>query len=233
LFLCGTVETKILPFEFSPVETIQKEVQKMITKELIIQTATQLFVENGVKTVTVDKIVKQLRTSKRTVYNHFENKTELLRACLAVYHLKVKTENETIINAAPNAIAALGSMQHEIVKRTYQVNPNFFSDIIHYHPGLLEDSYRNTKNFAHQQILDIAQWGIEDGIFQEDMDIEVVGKTVLVLLKLLKDNSLFPISKYSKERLTFGTLVPYLRGLCTPKGVRLLSKQEELFKISI
>ena len=124
-------------------------------------------------------------------------------------------------------------MQHEIVKRTYQVNPNFFSDIIHYHPGLLEDSYRNTKNFAHQQILDIAQWGIEDGIFQEDMDIEVVGKTVLVLLKLLKDNSLFPISKYSKERLTFGTLVPYLRGLCTPKGVRLLAKQEELFKISI
>jgi len=61
----------------------------------------------------------------------------------------------------------------------------------------------------------------------------VVGKTVLVLLKLLKDNKLFPISEYSKERLTFGTLVPYLRGLCTPKGVKLLAKQEELFKISI
>jgi len=53
------------------------------------------------------------------------------------------------------------------------------------------------------------------------------------MLKLLKDNNLFPITKYSKERLTFGTLVPYLRGLCTSKGVRLLAKQEELFKISI
>lgn len=234
MFLCGTVGTKILPQEFSPVKTIQKEVQNnMISKELIIQTATQLFIENGVKTVTVDKIVKQLRTSKRTVYNHFENKTELLRACLAVYHEKIKTENETIINAAPNAIAALGSMQHAIIKRTYQVNPNFFSDIIHYHPGLLEESYRNTNNFAHQQIIDIAQWGIQDGIFQEDMDIEVAGKTVLVMLKLLKDNSLFPIIKYSKERLTFGILVPYLRGFCTQKGVQLLAEQEELFKISI
>jgi len=66
----------------------------MITKEIIIKTATQLFVENGVKTITIDKIVKELRTSKRTVYNHFKNKTELLSACLAVYHQKVKTENE-------------------------------------------------------------------------------------------------------------------------------------------
>lgn len=205
----------------------------MITKELIIQTAAQLFVENGVKTITIDKIVGELHTSKRTVYNHFENKTDLLRACLAIYHQKVKTENEAIINESTNAIAALGRLHNEILKRTYQVNPNFFSDIIHYHPGVLEESYRNTNNFAHQQIVDLAQWGIDDGIFQEEFDVEVVGKTVLVLLKLLKDNKLFPVSKYSKERLTFGTLIPYLRGLCTPKGVKLLAKQEELFKISI
>lgn len=205
----------------------------MITKEFIIQTATQLFVENGVKTITIDKIVKELRTSKRTVYNHFKNKTELLSACLAVYHLKVKTENEAIIEESPNAIVALGRLHNEILKRTYLVNPNFFSDIIHYHPGVLEASYRDTNNFAHQQIVDIAQWGIDDGIFQKEFDVEVVGKTVLVLLKLLKDNKLFPITKYSKERLTFGTLVPYLRGLCTSKGVKLLAKQEEEFRISI
>ena len=205
----------------------------MITRPLIIQTANQLFVENGVKTVTVDKIVKELRTSKRTVYNHFQNKTELLTACLAEYHQKVKAENEAIIEESPNAIAALGRLHNEILKRTYQVNPNFFSDIIHYHPGVLEESYRNTNNFAHQQIMDLAKWGVEDGIFNPEFDVDVVGKTVLVLLKLLKDNKLFPVKKYSKERLTFGTLVPYLRGLCTPKGVRLLKKQEELFKISI
>ena len=58
MFLCGTGGTKILPFDFSPIKTTQKEIQKMITKDLIIQTATQLFVENGVKTVTVDKTIQ-------------------------------------------------------------------------------------------------------------------------------------------------------------------------------
>jgi AcrR family transcriptional regulator len=205
----------------------------MLTKELIIETATKLFMKNGVKTITIDRIVKELRTSKRTIYSHFEDKVTLLKACLDVYNTKVRAENEEVIKSSDNVIEAMGHLYQKIVRRSHQINPNFFSDIIHYHPGLLEDSYRNTNNFAHQQILDIAQWGIEDGIFQADMDIDVVGKTVLVMLKLLKDNNLFPITKYSKERLTFGTLVPYLRGLCTPKGVQLLAEQEELFKISI
>ena len=46
----------------------------MITKELIIDTATALFIQNGVKSITIDRIVKELHTSKRTIYNHFEER---------------------------------------------------------------------------------------------------------------------------------------------------------------
>ena len=48
----------------------------MITRDLIIKKATQLFLSYGVKTVTIDKIVKELHTSKRTIYKHFKDKTE-------------------------------------------------------------------------------------------------------------------------------------------------------------
>ena len=179
------------------------------------------------------KIVKELHTSKRTIYNHFEDKISLLKACLAVYHAKVKAENEEIIRSSENVIEAMAHLHQKIVSRSYQVNPNFFNDILHYYPGLLHESYRNTGNFAHQQLFYLAQWGIRDGIFQADMDVEVVGKTVLALLKLLKDNDQFPVSKYTKERLTFGILVPYMRGLCTTEGIKLLEVQEELFRVSI
>lgn len=205
----------------------------MITRDLIIETATGLFVKNGVKSVTVNRIVKELHTSKRTIYNHFEDKTDLLRACLAVYHAKVKKENEEIIESSDNAIEAMGYLHQKIVRRSHHVNPNFFTDILHYYPGLLNESYRNTGNFAHQQLVDLAEWGIKDGIFREDMDVDVTVKTVLSLLKLLKDNDHFPVAEYSKERLTFGILVPYMRGLCTPRGIELLEMQEELFRVSI
>ena len=205
----------------------------MITRERIIETATGLFVKHGVKSVTINRIVKELHTSKRTIYNHFEDKTDLLKACLAVYHKKVKKENEEIIESSDNAIEAMGYLHQKIVRRTHQVNPNFFTDILHYYPGLLHESYRNTGNFAHQQLVDLAEWGMKDGIFQEDMDVDVSVKTVLAMLKLLKDNDQFPVTEYSKERLTFGILVPYMRGLCTSEGIELLEMQEELFRVSI
>lgn len=205
----------------------------MVTKENIIETATQLFMEHGVKTVTIDKIVKELRTSKRTLYSHFEDKVSLLTACLDVYNVKVCAENEEIIRSASNVLEAMGHLHQKIVRRSYLVNPNFFGDIIHYYPGLLAESYKRYDNYAHRQLVQLADAGIKDGIFIEDLDVEVVGKTVLHLLKLLKDNSIFPVTEFSKERLTFGIMVPYLRGLCTIKGIELLHIQEELFRVSI
>ncbi len=205
----------------------------MITKELIIETATKSFVQNGVKSVTIDKIVKDLHTSKRTIYSHFDDKIDLLRACLYEYHAKVKHENEEIIENSENVIEAMARLHQKIIQRSYQVNPSFFNDVISYYPGLLHESYRKTGKYAHQHLVLLAQWGIRDGIFQEDMDVEVVGKTVLAMLKLLKNNKAFPVAEYSKERLTFGILVPYMRGLCTPKGIELLEIQEELFRVSI
>ncbi len=206
----------------------------MITQEeRIIHTATKLFLKNGVKSVTIDRIVKELHTSKRTVYKFFPDKTALLKACLAVYHAKVKAENDQMIKEADNAIAAMGKLYYHIIRRANVVNPNFFNDILHYYPGLLNESYKDTGNFAHQNLEDLAEWGLKDGIFVKDMDVEVTAKTVLAMLKLLKDTNQFPLEKFSKERLTFGILIPYLRGLCTEKGLEILQMEEELFRVTI
>jgi len=205
----------------------------MIDREYIIRTATKLFIQYGVKAVTVDRLVGELHTSKRTLYSHFEDKTALLKACLQDYHVRVSAENAEVIQQADNAIEAMAHLHHRIVHRASMVNPNFFNDILKYHPGLLHASYRKAGNFAHNQLLELAKWGIEDGFFQKDLDLDVTVKTVLSLLKLLKNNDLFPIDQYSKERLTFGVMLPYLRGVCTAKGLEALEKQEELFRVRI
>ena len=203
----------------------------MIIKENIIDTASKLFVAQGVKTVTIDRIVKELHTSKRTIYAHFKDKTELLEACLAVYHTKIKKENEEIIQSSDNAIQAMGYLHQRIIYRASQTNPNFFNDILHYYPGLLQKSYRDTGNFAHKGIYILGEWGVKDGLFLSELDINVTSKTVVALLELLKDTRRFPVAEYSKERLTFGIMLPYLRGLCTSKGMAILKEQEALFKI--
>lgn len=205
----------------------------MVSREKIIEVASLLFVEHGVKSITIDRIVKQLHTSKRTIYKHFEDKTALLEACLATYHKGIRKENDDIIRTADNAIQAMGYLHQRIIFRAGQTNPNFFNDIIHYYPGLLQKSYRNMGNFAHSELEQLAHWGIKDGYFREDLDIQVTSKTVLALLEMLKDTNRFPVAEFSKERLTFGIMIPYLRGVCTEKGVKQLAIQEKLFKVML
>lgn len=205
----------------------------MVSKEKIIEVATLLFTEHGVKTITIDRIVRQLHTSKRTIYKYFEDKTALLKACLAAYHADTRKENERIIQAADNAIQAMGYLYQRILFRASQTNPNFFNDILHYYPGLLQSSYKKTGNFAHAELEQLAYWGIKDGLFLEDLDIQVATKTVLALLEMLKDTNRFPVEEYSRERLTFGIMLPYMRGLCTEKGLEQLHQQEALYKVSL
>ena len=202
-------------------------------KELIVDTATKMFTKHGVKTVTIDRIVSELHTSKRTIYKSFKDKDELLKACILEYHQKVKSENDEIMKNAPNAIAAMGILHQKILERSYLINPNFYSDIYRFHPKLVREVLNKSSDYGRENMLFLANWGIEDGLFIKDLDIEVVGTTVIHLLKLFKDHQKFPVSKFSKERLTFSTMVPYMRGMCTPKGLKLLEKQEELFRVSL
>jgi len=203
-----------------------------MTQEKIIEKACDLFTKYGVKVVTINRIVSELHTSKRTIYKFFKDKDELLMACIRLYHQKIKSENEVLMHNAPNAIAAMAFLFKKILERHYTINSNFYADIYRFHPHL-EPFLEEVGSYAHEEMLYLANWGIEDGIFIDDLDIEVVGTTVLHLLRLFKDNQKFPVDKFSKERLTFFTVVPYLRGLCTPKGLKLLEKQEQLFRVSI
>lgn len=205
----------------------------MVTKADILAKASDLFFKYGERTVTIEKIAKELHTSKRTFYNNFTDKEDLLRLCVQSYFAKVREENEQLIASANNAIEALGKLNFQITKRATAANPSFFEDINNYYPNLLKEAYRENGHFAHNNVVYLADWGIQDGIFFEDMDIEVTTRTVLTLLELMKDTDKFPVGEFSKKRLTFGIMVPYLRGMCTQKGREILEAQKELFGITV
>ena len=63
-----------------------------IKREAIIQAATQAFQEFGVNGTSMDKLAELANVSKRTVYNHFSTKEEL------VMHLVTQQWQTAILN---------------------------------------------------------------------------------------------------------------------------------------
>ena len=201
----------------------------MITKEQIIAVTTQLFLKNGVKFVTTEEITRELRTSKRSIYSHFSDKTDLMEACIKSYLADIRSNNDQMISNSGNAIEALGNIHQQILKRNSYANSTFYKDIVKYYPGILKEYYQQNWEKAFRELLAIAKWGIKEGYFREDLDPEVTMKTVQDLIMLCRNTSKFPSPEFSQNRLTKGIMIPYLRGLCTAKGVQEVDKQVKLF----
>lgn len=201
----------------------------MITKDYIIEITTQLYLNNGVKSVTIADISKELSTSKRTIYNHFIDKTDLMQACIEQYLANIRSNNDEIINTSSTAIEAMGMIHQQILKRADYSDTNFYKDILKYYPSVLKDSYERNSKFAFRELLYLSKWGIKDGFFRKDMDPEVTMSTVQTLLKLCNNSKVFPSEQFSKARLTEGIMVAYLRGFCTEKGLAEVEKQKHLY----
>ncbi|WP_027078167.1 TetR/AcrR family transcriptional regulator [Maribacter antarcticus] len=201
----------------------------MITKEYIVAITTQLYLKNGVKAVTIADITKELSTSKRTIYNHFIDKTDLMQTCIEQYLAGIRSNNDEIINTCNSAIEALGMIHQQILKRADYSNANFYKEILKYFPSVLKDSYEKNSKFAFRELLYLAKWGVKEGLFRKDLDPEVTMATVQTLLKLCNNSKVFSSGQFSKARLTEGIMVVYLRGLCTEKGLLEVEKQKHLY----
>lgn len=204
----------------------------MITKEHIIEITTQLYLKRGVKSVTIADISKELSTSKRTIYNHFLDKTDLMQACVEQYLASIRSNNDEIINTCSSAIEAMGMIHQQILKRADYSNANFYREILKYYPSVLKDSYKKNAEFAFRELLYLAKWGVKDGFFRKDLDPEVTMPAVQTLLKLCNNSKIFPSEQFSKARLSEGIMVAYLRGLCTEKGLLEVEKQKHLYLIA-
>ena len=52
--------------------------KREMMKEKILQTAAEMFLNYGFKSVTMDDIAEKMSISKKTIYTHFSNKTKLV-----------------------------------------------------------------------------------------------------------------------------------------------------------
>jgi AcrR family transcriptional regulator len=63
-------------------------------KERILETADRLFYLQGIRAVGVDTIAAEIGISKRTLYNHFPSKHELISAYLARRFVQPRASNQ-------------------------------------------------------------------------------------------------------------------------------------------
>lgn len=197
-------------------------------KDRILIEATRLFARNGIKSVSMDDIAQHLSVSKKTIYKCFENKDEIVRCTIHNYLNQVESDCEGIIREADNAVDELFQVMTVTKKVLAEIHPSVFYDLQKYHPGAWQLWVDHKNLFMLDKITGNLERGIEEGLFRQDLDLEVIARLRLALIDLVFNPDLFPGHAFGMQRVHQACLEHFMRGIATLKGHKLINQYKEV-----
>ena len=166
-------------------------------KERILITAIELFHKRGIRCVKMDDIANELKISKRTLYEIYSNKEELLFEVVRHDKQREKRRMDEIAKTGLNVINIIIEICRFRIEEFSQINPLFFEEI-HRYPELLAYVRRlhdERETDAHAFI----QRGIDEGLFLPDVNYEIVRTLTVASQQAIMNQYLY--KKYDVKEL--------------------------------
>lgn len=188
----------------------------------IIKTAEQEFRVRGANAVKMDDIANILSISKRTLYEIFTNKEELLLESVKEEnrifdeHMRVFYEDERY-----SVMDLLLELYRYQMRRLSGLAPTYFIDIHKFPPVIAWIKQKNAENRARS--LEFFQKGVKQGYFRPDVDYELISEVGNASMDYVMSHQLY--KRYSIFHLHRNVTMLYLRGLCTVKGIEVLDQK--------
>ena len=175
----------------------------------------------------MDQIANHLGMSKRTLYETFKEKNQLLMDGIEHFRKVMLDDAMEIINKSDNVIQSLfyiGKHGEEMRKR---VNPLFFEDIRKYYPEIHSKISDKRRNKEYSIMLTLIRKGINDGVFKKGLTPEIVNEFWHEVMNIFMNEEIFPRNRFSQDDLFKNIIMPYFLGISTEKGRVLIEKYFE------
>jgi len=196
-------------------------------KERILSEADRLFCQFGIKSVTMEDLAKALGISKKTIYQYFENKDDLVMQWAVLSMNGLEYQWADCASNAKNAIHEVFIFLNKHIDAMIKMNPLIIHDLIKYHPvcvGFLREHRTNTERERFQAL--IAR-GIDEGLFRKDLDWEVLIRFQLLVKDQCLNQDNFPPAEFNVFKVIKEVTLNFLTGLTTLKGHELIDFYRE------
>jgi AcrR family transcriptional regulator len=191
--------------------------------EDLIPKIIRIYFTYGIKSVTMDDLASELGVSKKTLYQHFSDKAMVINSCVEFLLSKhAERLSETSIRETGNAIDKMLETTAFIFAHDRAVNPSVQFDLQKYYPEIWVKIESFTNETFFNFLNGILKQGVEEGFFENDMDIEVVSRIFINVIDFLacKKNTFF--GNRDSSHLLKSFITYHLRGISTGKGVKYL-----------
>ncbi|TYA52435.1 TetR/AcrR family transcriptional regulator [Formosa maritima] len=193
-------------------------------KDKIISNASELFITYGFKSVTMDDIANNLGISKKTIYQHFDNKTKLVEATTMHMFEIISHGIDCICELEKNPIEELYDIKSFVMQHLKDEKSSPQYQLQKYYPKISATLKKKQFEVMQECVIDNLKRGVKTNIFRPDINIEFISRIYFNSMVSLKDQDLFPLNNFSMNMLMDNYLEYHLRGICTPNGLNILTK---------
>lgn len=193
-------------------------------REKIRKGAEELFKRYGVRSISMDDIARHLAVSKKTLYQHFADKEEIVRAACRGYLDRNDAEFKTIRQSARNAMEELVLMSGYLKQNVEELNPSLLFDLQKYHPTAWQEWLDHKNRNVRETIVRNLEQGIAEGFFREEIDTQVIAAMRLELVQLAFNEDVFPRERFRLTDVQMQIFDHFVFGLLTDKGRKTYMK---------
>jgi len=194
-----------------------------MVKQRIIEEASELFGRSGVKSITMDDLARHLGISKRTIYENFKDKENLLIACIDALYEEAQRKKEKIFLAADNMVKAILIM----LQTGEQWQFNMINDIRKYYPLVYKEHLLRFHNDECRNMEQTIRRGINEGFFRGDLNPEIIAHFFCRQGENVDDKAL---NRFAFSDIIENIAITFLRGICTAKGIEIIDKYKKTGK---
>jgi AcrR family transcriptional regulator len=194
----------------------------MNARERIIEHASMLFLKEGVKKVTMDELAIELGMSKRTIYENFSNKDELISCCVKhqisaqnAIGKRIEMESKTAMHVFLNLLEI--GLEHMKSSK-----PQFALEVRKYYPKIWASTLAANSEQKLMNTSKLLERGVNERVFRSDVKVAIAAKLLLEYFSLLFDQDAFPPHIYPPAEIFNTMIIGFIRGIASNDGLEII-----------
>jgi TetR/AcrR family transcriptional regulator, cholesterol catabolism regulator len=196
----------------------------------IVEKVRMLYNEFGIRSVTMDDVVHELGISKKTLYQFFKDKSELITAVLNCESNIRKQQHHEAIKGINNAIEEMMKYYDFQMKMISEYNASIIYDLKKYYPKIHNDFLGKKRKGIYEGVLANLKRGKSEGLYRTDLDEEIVARLNLMRIEAFINTGIFGNDEIMKPSFFKELFRYHMYGIVNDYGRKILEQNIKKLK---
>jgi len=191
----------------------------------ILERAAKLYMMLGIRSVTMDDMARHLGLSKKTLYNHFTDKSQLVKEIIRLRIAQDQAVCKSFALKSKNAIDELLHVSEFVIESLSSINTTVFHDLKKSHPDAWKILEEHRFGFVYNQFVANLQRGIDEGFYRSEIHKEIYAKLHVVNIDAIINGTIFPWPEFKFESVFLETFRIHIRAITNDRGLNYFKTQ--------